>query len=245
MIMRCEAFLEGLDATADPNLPPHSPLMQHAAQCRSCRDALAALRLLAAERRQPVPQPTDGAFERAVRAAVRAAATAAAGHAGAGQGDASHDASHAVPQDAASASVPGSVSRYRHGFWTGLAAGMALAASVVVAVLWLRSDVPQPPLSTVVPQLTMVLHETRDVSIAMESAEALTNVEIRVLLSGSVVLAGFEGQRELSWRTDLDRGMNRLTLPVVAQRAGAGQVLVEVVHQDRRRTFVVDVRTRV
>ncbi len=217
--MRCEEFLDGLDAASDLNLSPDSPLMHHAAQCRACRDALAALRLLAAERRRPVPQPADGAFERAVRAAVRAGTPAE--------------------------TVVASPSRFRRGFWSGLAAGAALAASVVVAVLWLRPDTPQLPLSTVVPQLTMMLHETRDVSIAMESAEALADVEIRVLLSGSVDLAGFEGQRELSWRTDLDRGMNQLTLPVVAQRAGAGQVLVEVVHQDRRRTFVVDVRSRV
>ena len=44
------------------------------------------------------------------------------------------------------------------------------------------------------------------------------------------------------WSTDLDRGINQLTLPVVAIDATGGQVLVEVTHGDKRRTFVLDVR---
>jgi hypothetical protein len=51
------------------------------------------------------------------------------------------------------------------------------------------------------------------------------------------------GQRELRWSTDLDRGINQLTLPVVALDATGGQVLVEVTHGQQRRTFVLDVRT--
>jgi hypothetical protein len=46
----------------------------------------------------------------------------------------------------------------------------------------------------------------------------------------------------LRWSTDLDRGINQLTLPVVALDASGGQVLVEVTHGRQRRTFVLDVR---
>jgi hypothetical protein len=42
--------------------------------------------------------------------------------------------------------------------------------------------------------------------------------------------------------TDLDRGVNQLTLPVVVVDASGGQVLVELTHGDKRRTFVLDVR---
>lgn len=195
-------------------LDPASALARHLDTCPDCRDALAAARALAAERARPLPSPSYGAFERAMRVALR---------------------TDPVRQQAA---------RSSRGFWAGASAGLALAASVVLAVLMLRPDVPQGPPAAVVPQIALSLYESRDVSIAMESPVSLEDVEIRVLLSGSVDLAGFEGQRELSWRTNLDSGMNTLTLPVVAHRAGSGQVLVEVVHQDRRRTFVVDVDAR-
>jgi hypothetical protein len=65
-----------------------------------------------------------------------------------------------------------------------------------------------------------------------------------VVLSGAVGLDGYEGQRELRWRTNLDPGVNQLTLPVIATGAGGGQVLVEVLHEGKRRTFLVDVSAR-
>ena len=77
----------------------------------------------------------------------------------------------------------------------------------------------------------------------LESPEALANAEVRVELRGAVGLDGYAGQRELRWSTDLDRGVNQLTLPVVASDASGGQVVVEVIHGDKRRTFVLDVRT--
>jgi hypothetical protein len=215
MNRQCEEFFDELTPWAhEPD--PGTPLARHLKACPECRDALSAARALAAERVRPLPEPADGAFERAMRAALRT-----------------------EPQQRKSGTRV---------FWTGVSAGAALAASVVLAVLMLRPDIPQGPqavpASAVVPQVALSLYESRDVSIAMESPVSLEDVEIRVLLSGSVELAGFEGERELSWRTSLNSGMNTLTLPVVANRTGSGQVLVEVVHQDRRRTFVVDVDAR-
>ena len=67
--------------------------------------------------------------------------------------------------------------------------------------------------------------------------------EIHVVLTGSIGLQGFAEQRELRWTTDLDRGVNQLTLPLVALGPSGGQVMVEVQHGDKRRTFVVDVQT--
>jgi hypothetical protein len=88
----------------------------------------------------------------------------------------------------------------------------------------------------------MALNERHDVTVTLESPEPLTNAEVRVELRGAVALEGYAGQRELRWSTNLDRGINQLTLPVVASDATGGQVLVEVTHGDKRRTFVLDVR---
>ena len=132
--------------------------------------------------------------------------------------------------------------RYRRGFWTGLASGAALAATVAAMAvgLWLWDSGGGP---VAVPEVRAALNQRSNVTVALESPEALANAEVRVELRGGVELDGYAGQRELRWSTDLDRGVNQLTLPVVAIDASGGQVLVEVTHGQKRRTFLLDVRT--
>jgi hypothetical protein len=140
--------------------------------------------------------------------------------------------------DRALSSVP--VQRYRRGFWSGLASGAAIAAAVAAVAfgIWLQTG--EAP--SAVPEVRLALNEPHPVTVTLESPEALAAAEVRVELRGAVALDGYAGQRELRWMTDLDRGINQLTLPVIALDATGGQVLVEVTHGDRRRAFVLDVR---
>ena len=136
-----------------------------------------------------------------------------------------------------------SAARYRRGFFSGLASGAAIAATIAALAVgvWLFGDGTTDP-SVAVPEVRIALHQRSDVTVTLESPERLTNAEVRVELRGAVALDGYAGQRELRWSTDLDRGVNQLTLPVVAIDATGGQVLVEVTHGEKRRTFVLDVR---
>jgi hypothetical protein len=129
------------------------------------------------------------------------------------------------------------------GFWIGLGAGAALAASVTLAILAVLSDAGRPG-ETLAPQFALALNESRDVSISLTTDEALIDAEIRVTLSGSIGLEGYTGQRELAWHADLDAGINQLTLPVIATGRDGGQLLVEVIHAGKRRSFLVDVQAR-
>lgn len=133
--------------------------------------------------------------------------------------------------------------RYRRGFLGGIASGVALAATVAAVAfgLWIRNLDGDGAGS--VPEVRLALNEPRAVTVALESPEPLIGADVRVELRGAVALEGYAGQRELRWSTNLDRGINQLTLPVIALDANGGQVLVEVVHGDKRRTFVLDVRT--
>jgi hypothetical protein len=132
--------------------------------------------------------------------------------------------------------------RYRRGFWSGLASGAALAATVAaIAVgVWIYTGGAGAP--SALPEVRLALNQPRPVTVTLESPEALRGAEVRIELRGAVALDGYAGQRELRWSTDLDRGINQLTLPVVALDATGGQVLVEVTHGDKRRAFVLDVR---
>jgi hypothetical protein len=131
--------------------------------------------------------------------------------------------------------------RYRRGFWTGLASGAALAATIaalaVGVVLWDNGSAP-----VAIPEVRAALNQPSNVTVELDSPERLANAEVRVELRGGVELDGYTGQRELRWSTDLERGINQLTLPVVAIDAHGGQVLVEVTHGEKRRTFLLDVR---
>ena len=127
------------------------------------------------------------------------------------------------------------------GFWLGVVAGGAMAAALALAVVLVPRGTEPPAART--PQVTLNVNEERDVSVALNSPEPLENAEISIELRGDIGLRGFAGRRELRWSTNLERGSNQLTLPLVALGAGGGQVLVQVQHGDKRRSFVVDVST--
>jgi ferric-dicitrate binding protein FerR (iron transport regulator) len=131
--------------------------------------------------------------------------------------------------------------RYRRGFWSGMASGAALAAAVATMAVGISLFRGADDARTV-PEVRIALNQRSNVTMTLETVEALAGAEVRVELRGALALDGYEGQRELRWSTNLDRGVNQLTLPVVASQASGGQVLVEVTHGDKRRTFVLDVR---
>lgn len=123
-------------------------------------------------------------------------------------------------------------------FWLGgaLAAGLA-----IVAVLGLyapagpeRSDIPGG--------LAIALHETREITLAIDSAESLTDAQIHVVLSGGIALAGGQGRRDLRWTADIDVGINRLTIPVMAVSSEDAELLVEVEHGSKHRRVLLPVR---
>jgi len=129
-------------------------------------------------------------------------------------------------------------------FWLGMGVGASVATAAALAVvLLLPFSQSADPIAT--PILSLALNEPESVSISLTSPQALVDAEIHVVLSGAISLGGYPGQKELQWRTNLDSGINQLTLPVVATGLEGGQVLVEVIHGGKRRTFLVDVQASV
>ncbi|HEX5420981.1 MAG TPA: hypothetical protein VFY39_13355 [Gammaproteobacteria bacterium] len=212
--MRCEEAMAWLErAPGGRKSAQRSAALEHVAKCSSCGDARRALEVLSAERWRRVPAPPGGGLQRAVRAAAEAATLRSA------------------PRR-----------RPRAGFWVGLGVGASLAAAL--GAVWILVGSPEPVGGPVeaTPEITMALNETRNVNISVDTPMALADAEIHVVLTGEIGLAGFGAQRELRWHTDLAAGVNQLTLPVVALGEHGGQLLVEVQHGDKRRSFLVDVR---
>jgi hypothetical protein len=90
--------------------------------------------------------------------------------------------------------------------------------------------------------VTLALHESRDVSLVINSERNLEGATIRLYVTGSVALAGYEGQHEIQWLTSLTQGANLLSLPLVARTPGDGLVVAEIEHEDARGASCRDAR---
>ncbi len=119
------------------------------------------------------------------------------------------------------------------GFGSAIAAGIVLA--FVNGLFFNASTVPQ--IDTSIPGVTMALAEPQTVNLVFSSAEALNAATLTVLLPAGVELAGFPGQREISWETNLAAGKNLLPLKLIALTPHGGEILARLQHDDRDRTF--------
>ncbi len=131
----------------------------------------------------------------------------------------------------------------RHGFWYGAGFGGAVAGALLIVAMTLgfpgSPRIDSPPAT---PAFVIALHETREVNVAIDASRDLNGATVRVFLSGGVELAGFGDSREISWNTDLARGINQLTLPVIATDMSGGTLVVELNHEGMRRVFRVDLK---
>jgi hypothetical protein len=122
---------------------------------------------------------------------------------------------------------------HRPATWWAAGAGALAASLVFVIVWWMRAAAPQET------DVTLALNENREVSLVINSERALEDATIRLYVTGSVALVGYEGERELQWATSLTPGANLLSLPVVARAPGDGRIVAEIEHEGRVRRVIV------
>lgn len=118
-------------------------------------------------------------------------------------------------------------------FGAGFASAMAAAVlgwGVLVALL------PHDPVAA---KLSMAVNQVRTVGLVIDAPEQLKGVEVSMHVPENVELVGFPGRRYLSWKTDLDRGRNVLSLPILATEQGEDELLVSLLHERKSKTFRV------
>ena len=129
------------------------------------------------------------------------------------------------------------------GFWHGMGIGAAVAASLVMAFM-IAFEAPSPEVGSAsdVPQFVIALNEPRNVNIAIDAGRELRGATVSVFLAGGVELAGFGNKREISWTTDLEKGVNQLQLPVVATDLHGGSLVVRLDHDGEQKVFLVNLK---
>ncbi len=122
---------------------------------------------------------------------------------------------------------------------TGFSGAMAaaLALWMIGGIFFNTPEIADPS----VPGVTMALEEPKTVNLVFSSAEALANATMTVMLPPGVEIAGFQGQREITWMTSLKAGKNVLPLTLIATTPHGGELLATLQHEDDDRLFRVQV----
>lgn len=125
-------------------------------------------------------------------------------------------------------------------FWQGAAVGGALAASLLAAALMLGVLIRPVATAPQAAEFFVSSSEARIMNIAIDADRALPGAKITILLSGNVEVDGYGSRRELSWSDDLEMGVNKLSLPLLASGIGGGQMVVRLSHPDSEQMFVIN-----
>jgi hypothetical protein len=236
-MMNCTDINKGIDDLLDGELSPAklAEVDAHLQDCAACRTFVAQERQrLQLLQELSVPEPSAGFSDRVIQAA---------------QQSNEH------------------VKHRRHGFMAGF--GSALVAGFA---LWLVVGVmPQTPdtgpsspqlamqqsapeqqavaqqqgQESGIPELTIALHEPRDVTLAFHSVKVLNGATISIELPENVAIVGYPGRRSLEWQTNLEAGKNILRLPVVATGTIGGemknsQLVAHVKHGNKVKTYRIN-----
>ena len=121
--------------------------------------------------------------------------------------------------------------------WTTPVVGAAMAACLVGGLFlgqWLPSD-SEPSGAPVVGPVAS--QDVQTVNLAFDSGKALQNVTLTLELPPHAELASMPGERRISWQVDLEKGENRLALPLRTLFPGEGELVARVQHGDQTKTF--------
>ena len=127
--------------------------------------------------------------------------------------------------------------------WMMTGFGAAIAATIAAWVIggMLLNEPQLPDAGAAIPGVTIALAEPRTVNLVFASAKALDSATLTVTLPDGIELDGFPGQREITWETSLSEGKNLLPLTLVAVTPTGGELLARLEHEDRDRTFRLQV----
>ncbi len=130
--------------------------------------------------------------------------------------------------------------RSRQPFWLGTAFGGAIAASLFAFAFFFGWAGNEDTGVGSTAEFIVAIGETRQMDLAFETDRPLDGATISIVLSGDIEIVGYGLQRELQWTENLDAGVNRLSLPVLASSISGGQMIVRMTHPLSEQTFVIN-----
>jgi len=129
--------------------------------------------------------------------------------------------------------------RFVAGFATAMVASLAL---------WFTSTVYSPQFDEQLPQsgpqvINLAMNQARTVKLLFDAPTDLAGVTLTVELPENIELAGYAGQKQLVWQTNLNKGQNILALPVIAIGNGQGELVAQLNYGDKTQRFRIVLKT--
>ncbi|MBU0681875.1 MAG: zf-HC2 domain-containing protein [Proteobacteria bacterium] len=122
--------------------------------------------------------------------------------------------------------------------------GGALAACLA---LWFMVVAPfsqiSPPGLPIQQAIKIQLNEQRLVQVVVDAPRDMLKADVVIDLPPQLELAGFPGQREIRWNTNLRKGKNLLNLPLIAKSEGIAELITHINHENKSKelSLVMDI----
>lgn len=117
-------------------------------------------------------------------------------------------------------------------------AGFGSAAAAAL-VLWLAVLVPGRTPDAPAAEVALALEQAKSVNLVFNATTDVDDVLLEITLPSGFEIAGYAGESTLAWRTDIVKGRNILTLPVVARRPVQGELLARIRFGGREKSLRV------
>ncbi|MFT5889003.1 MAG: hypothetical protein ACI9BO_001828 [Zhongshania sp.] len=91
--------------------------------------------------------------------------------------------------------------------------------------------------------VSLTFAEAKDVTFALSSLSTMNDAVLTLELPDGVQLAGYPDQRELRWTASLQKGDNRLTLPLIANKDNLNtELLLRIEHSGKHQIMRIGIQ---
>lgn len=122
--------------------------------------------------------------------------------------------------------------------------GGALAACLAIWLMVVGSfQQPTTPVEPSQQAIAIRMNEQRLVQVIVNAPRDLAKADVVIELPPQIELAGFPGRREIRWNTNLKKGKNLLSLPLIAKSEGRAELITHINHDNKSKmlSLVMDI----
>lgn len=133
-----------------------------------------------------------------------------------------------------------SAKNHTFGFVTGFASAMAVF--VIVLLIYINVNPANSPGQTI-PEVEIALFEPKDVNLVFNVPNDFEGATLSMELSKDYELVGYPNQSKLEWQTNLSKGQNFISLPVISTNTGSGILVAKIKYGDKEKVFKLNLLT--
>jgi len=130
--------------------------------------------------------------------------------------------------------------------WLYLGFSGAIAASFSLWLIFspLSLFSPHSSMTDKMNTINLFVQKQQTVDLIFNLANELPGATLTIELPEKIKLSGYTGKRQLSWKTTLKKGANRLALPIIGTQEHSGILIARLTNNGKTKTFRVRINTK-